>query len=112
MINAYSVAFEGRMRSTGSSQEEIERYREEDREAAQRNIDAFVADANHQAAGGVQTFVRHGYSAAILLDEVQRRDSDLLVVGKHGISVLDENLLGSVTLNVMHHAFCDVLLVP
>lgn len=112
VINAYSVAFEGRMRSTGSSQEDIERYREEDREVAQRSIDAFVADANHQAAGGVQSFVRHGYSAAVLLDEAQRRDSDLLVVGKHGISVLDERLLGSVTLNVMHHALCDVLVVP
>ena len=47
-----------------------------------------------------------------LMDEIQTSGFDLLVVGRHGVSVLDERLLGSVTLNLLHHAPCDVLLVP
>lgn len=112
VVNAYAVALEGRMRIAGASEEDIERYREQEREVAQRKMDAFVTDADYRAAGGVLTRVRHGYAAAVLLDEAARSAADLIVIGKHGAGALDERLLGSVTLNVLHHASCDVLLVP
>lgn len=32
---------------------------------------------------------------------------DLLVLGQHGRSVLDERLLGEFSLNRVHHALCD-----
>lgn len=38
--------------------------------------------------------------------------ADLLVIGRHGRSALEERLLGSVALNLLHHAPCDVLLAP
>lgn len=82
------------------------------REFSQRKLDAFIADADYHAAGGVHGLVRHGYAPAVLLDEAMRSDADLLVIGKHGATALDERLLGSVTLNLLHHAPCDVLLVP
>lgn len=112
VIHAYSVPHEGQMRLAGAAPEDIERYREQARQVAQRNMDAFVADADYRAARGIRTLVRHGYAAAILLDETKRAAADLLVIGKHGASALDERLLGSVTLNLLHHAPCDVLLVP
>ncbi len=41
-----------------------------------------------------------------------RAGADLLVIGRHGRSALEERLLGSVALNLLHHAPCDVLLAP
>ena len=111
-VSAYSVAMEGRMRVAGATAEDIERSRQQEREMAQRNMDAFAMQPGFDGASAVRTLVRHGYPAPVLVEESQRLGADLLVVGKHGASVLDERLLGSVTLNVLHHAPCDVLLVP
>lgn len=60
----------------------------------------------------VHGFTVQGYPTAVLLDELHRTPFDLLVLGRHGQSVLDEQLLGSVSLNLVHHALCDVLLIP
>jgi len=79
-----------------------------------RNVwsDGSPSYCDFQAAGGVETRVRLGHAASVLLEETGLCDADLIVVGKYGASALDERLLGSVTLNVLHHSPCDVLLVP
>lgn len=110
-IHAVRVSYEGRMRLAGASPEDIERYRSEEFAAAGREMDAYLADADHEAAGGVSRIIGHGHPSAVLLDELRRASCDLLVLGRHGQSVLDEQLLGSVTLNLLYHAPCDVLLV-
>lgn len=113
VVHAYEVPYAGRMQlAAGASPEDMERYREQTREAARRQLDAFTADADYQAAGGVGGLARQGAAATVLLDEAMRADAELLVIGKHGMSALEERLIGSVTLNVLHHAPCDVLLVP
>lgn len=85
---------------------------EREREAAARNLAAFVADADYRAALDIDSILREGYAAGVLLEEAAHTGADLLVVGRHGRSALDERLLGSVALNLLHHAPCDVLLVP
>lgn len=111
-IHASRVPYEGRMRMAGASPEDIERYLSDELAAAEQEMDAYLADADYEAAGGISRVIRHGYPAAVLLDELRRTPCDLLVLGRHGQSVLDEQLLGSITLNLLHHAPCDVLLVP
>ncbi len=66
------------------SPEDTERLHEQERESLQRKLDAFIADADYRAAGGVRGLVRQGFAPAALLDEARRSDADLLVVGKHG----------------------------
>jgi nucleotide-binding universal stress UspA family protein len=112
LVNAYSVAQEGRMLIAGATDEDVERCRMEERETAQRKMDALMRDSRLDDAGELQGHVRHGHPASVLVEECEKLAADLLVVGKHGASALDERLLGSVTLNVLHHAPCDVLLVP
>lgn len=97
-------------RLTGAGAEAVARHLLREREAARRNLDAFLADADYLAAGEVEAVLREGHAAGALLEEAA--DADLLVVGRHGHSALDERLLGSVALNVLHHAPRDVLLVP
>ena len=111
-IHASRAPYEGRMRLAGASPEDVERYRSDELAAAGQDMDAYLADADYEAAGGISRVIGHGYPAAVLLDELRRAPCDLLVLGRHGQSVLDEQLLGSITLNLLHHAPCDVLLVP
>ena len=41
--------------------------------------------------------------------QIEALDSDLVVIGKHGKSGLEDLLLGSVMKQVMQYADCDVL---
>lgn len=111
-IHASVLHCEGRMRLSGAAPEEIERCRANALASAQRGLEAFLTDADYQAAPAIDRVVRPGHPAAVLLEELAHAPHDLLVLGRHGKSVLDEQLLGSITLNLLHHAPCDVLLVP
>jgi nucleotide-binding universal stress UspA family protein len=64
------------------------------------------------AARGVslETVVREGQPATVLLDEAA--DADLLVVGSRGLGGFRGLLLGSVGQQCAHHAPCPVVIVP
>ncbi len=107
LLHAYSVHFEGRMRLASASDADIERYREHERINALNRMQTFVA--RHRPA---EPLLVHGYPATALLEQARTLEADLIVLGKHGGGTLEENLLGSVTQNVLYHAGCDVLLSP
>lgn len=111
-VHACTEVQAGPMRLAGASADQIALYREHVQTVMERKMAAFIADADIDAADGVHATVRAGYAAAVLLEETQALDADLLVIGKHGASALDERVMGSITLNLMHHAACDVLMVP
>lgn len=111
-LHAYLVAFEGRMHLAGATDEDIKRYREQERTQAQHDLDAFVANCHYLGPGGIEKHLVYGHAASILKEQAGLSATDLIAIGKHGGTAFDERLLGSVTLNVMHHAACDVLMVP
>ncbi len=112
VLHAYLVAFEGRMHLAGATDEDIKRYREQERTQAQNDLDAFVANCHYRGPGGIEKHLVYGHAASILNEQAGLGATDLIAIGKHGGSAFDERLLGSITLNVMHHAACDVLMVP
>jgi nucleotide-binding universal stress UspA family protein len=63
-------------------------------------------------ASGVQveTHIRRGDPATVLLDHALR--ADLLVVGNRGRGGLAGAMMGSVALRTAHHAHCPVVLIP
>ena len=73
------------------------------RDAADRARAAGVQDVQVQAV--------EGDAVDALLDLVERRSADLLVVGNRGLNSLAGRLLGSVPANLSHRARCDVLIV-
>lgn len=109
-VHAYFVAFEGRMRLAGASDKDIERYRDQEMARAERNIQAQINALEAESA--VDKLLIRGAPAPVIIEQAARLEADLVVIGKHGGTVLDELLLGSVTLNVLYHADCNVLLVP
>jgi HemY protein len=74
----------------------------EAREAAIAEMDAFVATLDVPEGKLTLQFV-HGAATLRIIEHEQTMDADLVVMGKHGQSVMDELLLGSVTKHVLAH---------
>jgi len=110
LVHAYSVAFEGRMRLAGASGDDIERYREDEFSRAKHKMHEQTQALRANTAVG--NLLVHGNPTAVLIREAERSGADLIVIGRHGGTTLDERLLGSVTQNVLYQAGCNVLLVP
>jgi nucleotide-binding universal stress UspA family protein len=109
LLNAYVVQFEGRMRLAGASDEDIATYRNAERARAEAGMRAFVERLGADTT--LETSLVAGFPASAVL-EATAIDVDLIAIGRHGGSEVEELLLGSVTRNVLYHASCDVLLVP
>ena len=62
-------------------------------------------------AKDVDTIAVEGDPVDALVELVQKRKVDLLVVGNRGLNSLAGRLLGSVPANISHRAACDVLIV-
>jgi nucleotide-binding universal stress UspA family protein len=59
----------------------------------------------------VETLVREGYPASVIVEEAESRPADLVVIGTHGLSGLKHMLLGSIAERVVQKASCPVLTV-
>ena len=59
----------------------------------------------------VETLLEQGDYAQEIIEVAKRNDCDLIIMGSRGMSPIKELLLGSVSLKVMHHASCPVMIV-
>ncbi|MEF8700965.1 MAG: universal stress protein [Candidatus Accumulibacter sp. UW26] len=108
VVHAYQAPFEARLRYKGFSAEEIARYSEPEAQAAQRNVSALLADPE---LVGLDLKIRtvHGHPNPLLFDIANELGADLMVVGKHGGSRLEESMVGGITRLLAYDAPCDVL---
>lgn len=60
----------------------------------------------------VTSLVIQGYTVEKILQELERLQIDLVVMGSHGHGALHHLLLGSVTEGVLRKATCPVLIIP
>ena len=58
-----------------------------------------------------QLLAPHGDAPRLILEQEQEQDCDLIVVGKRGLHIVEELLLGSTTKHVLMEAQSDVLIV-
>ena len=98
------------MRMAGVSLEHIEGYRRDELARAEQHMEAQMHTLRSAAPVGKR--IVQGYPTTVLLREIERSGAELLVIGKHGGTMLDERLLGSITQNLLYRADCNVLLVP
>lgn len=109
LLNAFEVELESTFRLAGMADDKIHEYRIQAREAAMAEMDAFVATLDVPASRLTRQFV-HGAATLHIIEHEQTMDADLIVMGKHGQSVMEELLLGSVTKHVLAHSTSDVLI--
>lgn len=53
-----------------------------------------------------------GSPARRIVEEAQRREVDLIVIGHRGLSAMERFLMGSVSTQIAHRATCAVLIAP
>jgi nucleotide-binding universal stress UspA family protein len=59
----------------------------------------------------VETMLEQGDYAHEIIEVAKRKDCELIIMGSRGMSPIKELMLGSVSLKVMHHASCPVMIV-
>ena len=91
-----------------AGKEAVEKYYAEESEAA-----LAPAAARLEAQGIVPTTVKLvGDAGREIVHHAAASGCDLIVMGTHGTSRLEDLLFGSVTEKVVHHTGCPVLVVP
>jgi len=110
LIHAVTLPFAGERHIVDQLDAEMQRYCAEARQHAYSRIGNLV----QQTASGRDCFVRlvePGNPAAVILAKETEFQADLIVMGKHGQSIVKEMLIGSVTRHILADSKCDVLIV-
>lgn len=108
VLHAFEVPFEGKLRYAGVSDQAIETHRADARERALAEMAAFLGTRG-LADAGIRVDVVHGYPPQRILQVAEGIGAELIAIGKHGRSPVEELLVGSVTLHVLELAQADVL---
>lgn len=108
LVHAFEVPFEGKLRYAGVDESAITALRVTAKREAMEKMNALVKAADLGDAP-VRRLVLHGDAPVVLLAQEQEQDCDLIVIGKRGLGMLEEMLLGSVTKHILAQSNCDVL---
>lgn len=108
LMHAYEVSFEGKMRIAGEKEETILHYRNIARKEASTRLSQIASDAELAKANWRSIVVR-GDAARRILEQEEKQGADLIVLGKHGLGMVEELLIGGRTKHILAQARCDVL---
>jgi nucleotide-binding universal stress UspA family protein len=110
IVHAIRVPFEEKLGIAGVRAEEVQKIRMNAQLQAVRDIEALIQEIG-VGQDRIVHAVEHGRAASFILTEAAGFAADLIVIGKHGRSMPESMLLGSVTRRVLSHSKCDVLVV-
>lgn len=109
VLKVSNQPFDGKMRYAGVDEDSIAEHQRKAEQDARGTLDAFLSPIEGTAK--MSRSVISGPPARTIVEQAKARRADLVVMGKRGQLELDEFLLGSVTLRVVHEIDCDLLLV-
>lgn len=104
------IAYEGLLHRSGASKEDIVENRLREKAEATDALEALARKAGLESSD-FTVIVNHGHPRAKILSIEKDFACDLVVVGKHGQSILEDYLLGSVAASVITETESDVLVV-
>ncbi len=108
LLHAYEVPYEARMRIAGEKKEAIQSYRDKVRQEADTRLRQTAKDAG--ITNDWHPIIVHGNAVQRILEQEEEQGADLVILGKHGIGMVEELLLGSNTRQILTHVRCDVLI--
>lgn len=108
LLNACQVPFESKLHYAGVDEATIDRYRRQARADATQRVHS-LALASHLQPGEWEPCIVEGEASQRIIELEQEKDCDLVVMGKHGTSVTEDLLLGSVSKHVLAEGSSDVL---
>ena len=110
LLHACEIPFEGKMRFAGVAEDTIRQHRDTILREARARLDELAFDAG-LAPGQWRPLVHFANPTDYILEQEEEQAADLIVMGKHGMGMTEELLLGSVTKHVLGQARSDVLVV-
>jgi nucleotide-binding universal stress UspA family protein len=110
LFHVFQVPFEGSMRLAGTTDEVINQYCDRERQQALNSLRRLIQEAT-DGSSRMTAAVERGDAARMILAEAETLSADVIVIGKHGLSMVEDFLLGSVTSHVLAGSTCDVLVV-
>lgn len=108
LLHVFAIPLEGKMRYAGVQEETIYHYESEARQQSFAKLHDLAAAAA-VPRDNYTALVQHGDASAEIMQQAEHYNCDLVVMGKHGTSLTEELLLGSVTRHVLDEAEMDVL---
>lgn len=112
VVCAYEVPYIERLRLCDLSNATITACSEEQEKSVQRAIGALLCAA--EASTQIHAHVIRGAALPVILAEITRYGSQVLIVGRHEHRPdgAGHALMGCVGVRLAYHAPCDVLIVP
>lgn len=110
-LHVYDLWFVGKMYYAGVSQDAIDRYRIKAREDARVALNKFIDDLNVPQRYP-KRHIEPGHPSAIVRDYAEKMRPDLIVMGKHGRTWIEELIVGSVTRDTIDCTKCDIIVAP
>ncbi len=107
VLHVYDIEHDIRMREAGMDEAFILKRQAHFLTDAEKRLDNELARLND---GNITRHVTAAYPAAAICERAESRQADLIVLGRHGKSGMQELLLGSVGKDVVNAAESDVLL--
>jgi nucleotide-binding universal stress UspA family protein len=111
VAHVYEAPYESTLRYASVEDKVLEGYQAAARQQAQAAMRAFLEPRRAAGTDFLQRML-HGHPAAGIRDLAEEMRPDLIVMGKHGQSEIEELLLGSVTKHVLFETRCDMLVAP
>lgn len=108
VAHVYEAPYESTLRYASVEEKVLEGYQAAAREQAQDALRAFLGPRRAAGTDFLQRLL-HGHPAAGIRELAEEMRPDLIVMGKHGQSEMEELLLGSVTKHVLFETHCDLL---
>ena len=110
LLHAVEIPFEREMHYAGVNGDVIEQYRTQAQMKAMQQLRR-LADDEHLPETTTNLLALSGNPADLILEQVKVQDCDLIVVGKRGMDIVEELLLGSTTKHLLMDGDRDVLVV-
>jgi len=108
LLHAYEIPFEAQMRIVGEKKGDIQNYRSNVCQDAKTRLNQTAKDAG--LAAGWRPLVVNGNAVQKILEQEDEQGVDLIIIGRHGLGVVEELFLGSNARQLLIHAKCDVLI--
>lgn len=107
VLHVYNIEHDERMRQAGMDEAFIRDRQARVLQDAENRLDIELAGVND---GNITRHVMAAYPAAAISERARAMRADLIVLGRHGKSGMQELLLGSVSKDMASAAGCDVLI--
>lgn len=110
-LHAFEVSSEGQIHYANIPRELINDYRIKARETARLDMNKFI-DELHANNRHLTRVINFGLPGPSVREHAKATKPDLIVMGKHGRSRVEELIIGSVTRDTIDQTESDILIVP